>query len=278
MFSLEGLNALVIGGTGGIGPGINSALACAGANVIPTSRDRARMEEAVSAIQEMGGSSSCGLVLNMTKKSGRNPVVDLPSIRAAAAKLKRHLHGSALDILVMNAGGNVGKSVIGPGDSFFDTKPEDAAHMAAFNYLGPRECLRVFGGLMLASPAPVIVCTCSQAPLGLSRVGDYRAMKAGLQQLVQFLALDLGRKQTPRFRVNAVAPGFVRGQQNRFVMRDKRRLRAINNHIVLPHWGNPEDVGAAVVYLCSPAAKYVTGETLVVDGGFGVNKLGNNAI
>lgn len=283
-FGLKGMNAAVVGGTGGIGTGISKCLALAGATVIPTSRDRDRAEAVAEEVRQLGGESPGGAVLNLITEveikgdhpSSKMMIVDQSSIQTAAVSIAKKLGGQPLDILILNAGGNLGNAIIGKDESFFDSDAEAANTVVQMNYLAAREAARVLGAQMANSQYGSIIGTYSVAPLGLSRVLDYRASKAGLEQLCSFLALDLGRKIGPHIRANCVAPGFINGgDQNEFARNNPDRFAAINNRIILDRWGEPEDIGGAVVFLASKAACYVDGETLYVDGGWNVNGLGN---
>jgi NAD(P)-dependent dehydrogenase (short-subunit alcohol dehydrogenase family) len=108
----------------------------------------------------------------------------------------------------------------------------------------------------------------------LTRIPAYSAAKAGLSNFTQWLAVHMAQEYSPRIRVNAIAPGFLFGEQNRYLLTDKEtgdltpRGRAILDHTPMRRFGAPEDLMGAVLWLLSPAAAFVTGIVVPVDGGF----------
>jgi len=108
----------------------------------------------------------------------------------------------------------------------------------------------------------------------LTRVAGYGAAKAAVENLTRWLAAELARKHGAGLRVNAVAPGFFLGEQNRALLLDAdggltERGRRIIEHTPLGRFGEAEELVGTVVWLCSPAARFVTGAVVPVDGGFG---------
>lgn len=268
MFGLNGQTVALYGGTGGIGPGIGEALARAGASVIPTSRTEERAKEAVRKLDDVGHCPGFVLVDGM----------EAASVEHAVADLRKILNGRPLDILVVNAGGNKKEAVVGRDQLFLNSPDDVGAEVVALNYTAPRRIIRACLPLMTDSEHPCIVILGSQAPLGLSRVLDYRASKAAVAQLMEFLAQDLPVKCGTKWRVNGVAPGFVLGEQNQGLLKDEVRYNAIIDHTPSGRLQTPEEVGNAVVFLCSPAASGINGHMLTVDGGFEICKLGVKAI
>jgi NAD(P)-dependent dehydrogenase (short-subunit alcohol dehydrogenase family) len=112
------------------------------------------------------------------------------------------------------------------------------------------------------------------ALLPLTRVLGYSAAKAGVSNFTQWLAVHLAQEYSPRIRVNAIAPGFFLTEQNRYLLTDRetgqltRRGESIISHTPMGRFGQPEDLFGAVFWLLSPAAAFVTGIVIPVDGGF----------
>jgi NAD(P)-dependent dehydrogenase (short-subunit alcohol dehydrogenase family) len=108
----------------------------------------------------------------------------------------------------------------------------------------------------------------------LTRVPAYSAAKASVSNFTQWLAVHLAQEYSPGIRVNALAPGFFLTEQNRFLLTDRdsgaltERGQKIIDHTPMQRFGTPEDLIGAMFYLLSPAAKFVTGVVLPVDGGF----------
>ena len=108
----------------------------------------------------------------------------------------------------------------------------------------------------------------------LTRIPAYSAAKAGVSNFTQWLAVHMAQNYAKQIRVNAVAPGFFLGEQNRFLLTDKEtgeltpRGRTIIDHTPMGRFGNPEDLLGTILWLLSPASAFVTGIVVPVDGGF----------
>jgi NAD(P)-dependent dehydrogenase (short-subunit alcohol dehydrogenase family) len=108
----------------------------------------------------------------------------------------------------------------------------------------------------------------------LTRIPAYSAAKAGVSNFTQWLAVHMAQEYSPAIRVNAIAPGFLLGEQNRFLLTDEKtgaltpRGETILGHTPMHRFGNPEDLLGAVLWLLSPAAAFVTGIVVPIDGGF----------
>jgi NAD(P)-dependent dehydrogenase (short-subunit alcohol dehydrogenase family) len=264
LFSLEGKLALVTGGTGILGSAVCRGLAMAGAHVLVTHRRAEDAEAAASALRETGGRAS-GLGLD---------VMDAASLRSAADRA-----GSlgGLDILVNGVGGNRPGATTAPELPFHELPREAIEEVMALNFLGgafltaqafvPQMAKKEAGGAILD-----ISSMSGLRPL--TRVPGYSAAKAAVGNFTAWLATHLAREYHPRLRVNAVAPGFFLTTQNRFLLTERdtgaltpRGLRILD-HTPLGRFGEPDDLIGAVVWLCSDAARFVTGIVVPVDGGF----------
>jgi NAD(P)-dependent dehydrogenase (short-subunit alcohol dehydrogenase family) len=264
LFSLEGKLALVTGGTGILGSAVSRGLAMAGAHVLVTHRRAEDAEAAASALRETGGRAS-GLGLD---------VMDAASLRSAAD------HAASLgglDILVNGVGGNRPGATTAPDLPFHELPREAIEEVMALNFLGgafltaqafvPQMAKKEAGGAILD-----ISSMSGLRPL--TRVPGYSAAKAAVGNFTAWLATHLAREYHPRLRVNAVAPGFFLTTQNRFLLTERdtgaltpRGLRILD-HTPLGRFGEPDDLIGAVVWLCSDAARFVTGIVVPVDGGF----------
>ena len=179
-----------------------------------------------------------------------------------------------VDILVNAAGGNLpGATVVGD-VTFFDVEKEALNEVVDLNLLGTILPSQVFGAAMRDSGSGAIINISSMAAQKpLTRVIGYAAAKAAIDNFTKWLAVDLAQKYGEGLRVNAIAPGFFVGEQNRsFLLNDDNSLttrgRQILEHTPMNRFGEPEDLVGTAVWLASDASRFVTGVVVPVDGGF----------
>lgn len=242
-FRLDGQVALVTGASGGLGAGIATALVGVGATVVGTSRDA---ESAKRVAEQLG---SMPLIMDVT---------DVASVREGTNRVASEY--GRLDVLVNNAGLNVPQGVFevdeASWDSVIDTNLKGtffAAQVAARHMVERGEGGRIIN---IASQAGVV---------GIEERSAYGASKGGTLAMTKVLAIELAQHG---ITVNAVAPTFIATELTRSTLEDPEWRERILSRIPLGHVGEVEDVAAATVYLASPAAKMVTGHTLLVDGGW----------
>ncbi len=243
-FSLAGQTALITGGGTGIGLATAQCLAACGARVIVAGRREAELAKAVAAI----GPAASAQVLD---------VADLKSIPGIAAELRAQ-HGP-ISILINNAGINLKKP-------FAETNDADLLSILQTNVVGANALTHALLPQLRESGRGSVVFTSSMAAIfGLPKVTAYSIAKSALTGAVRSLAVELGAEN---IRVNAVAPGWIETEMTRKAFANEpARKEKIINRTPLGRMGEPTDIGWAVAYLCSPAAKFVTGTILVVDGG-----------
>ncbi len=243
-FRLDGQLALVTGGGTGLGFGICQTLVAAGARVVLTGRREDILQRACEQLGEAAGFI-------------RHDVTDLASAPDFVARLEARF--GPLDILVNNAGNYLKKPTVETADAEFLSVLQ--THLVGAFVLC-REC----GRRMVARQRGTILMIVSMAShFGIPAVAAYTAAKGGLHALTRALAVELSPHGV---RVNAIAPGWFDTALNRKAFdADPARLRKILDRTPLGRVGEPLDVGHAAVYLCSPAARFVTGVILPVDGG-----------
>ncbi len=261
---LAGQVAVVTGGTGALGSAMCLALAQAGALVVLLAR-RAEPLAALTARIEQEGCTALGLQAD---------VLDGEQLNTAKARVLAQY--GRVDILVNGAGGNQRGATAQPGEhSFFDL-PQDALQ-AVFdlNLMGTLLPSQVFGRQMAAQGRGVIVNVSSMASMRpLTRVVAYGAAKAAVNNFTQWLAVYMAREHHPQIRVNAIAPGFFLGDQNRFLLVDEAsgsltaRGQQIIDHTPMGRFGEPDDLTGTLLWLVSDMARFVTGVVVPVDGGF----------
>jgi NAD(P)-dependent dehydrogenase (short-subunit alcohol dehydrogenase family) len=133
---------------------------------------------------------------------------------------------------------------------------------------------QVFGKSMIASREGVILNISSMSAFSpLTRIIAYSAAKAGVNNFTQWLAVHMAQEYSPHIRVNAIAPGFFIAKQNRALLLNEddtltARGKRIIEHTPMGRFGNPEDLVGTMLWLLSPASKFVTGVVVPVDGGF----------
>lgn len=240
---IEGKVAVVTGGAGGIGRGIAQCLLQAGARVVVASRTTADLEETRRLLSPFG---------DITTK-----VCDVSDSSAVGALMEHSLaRFGALDILACSHG------VHHPGHSILDHAAEAWHQTIAVNLTGTFLCGQAAARAMVerGCKGRIINVSSTAALASVANECAYDASKGGVQALTRAMSLDLAEYG---ITVNAVAPGFIKTRMIRSP--DPEAVGPVVNP--LGRLGAPEDVGTAVVWLADPQSSYVTGTTLVVDGG-----------
>ncbi len=266
VFDLSGKIAVVTGGTGVLGAAMCQGLADAGAAVVVIARDQAKIDHTVAALRE-SGATALGISAD---------VLDQAALERAAQQVI-DAYGK-VDILVNGAGGNKPEATAVPGQrTFFDLLPEAMQGVFDLNYTSAVLASQVFGKRMVAAQSGSIINVSSMAAYKiLTRVIAYSAAKAALNNFTGWLAVHIAQEHSPNIRVNAIAPGFYLGEQNRFLLIDKDtgdltpRGNAIISATPMRRFGEPDDLIGTLVWLASDAARFVTGIVVPIDGGFSV--------
>jgi NAD(P)-dependent dehydrogenase (short-subunit alcohol dehydrogenase family) len=263
MYDFTGKTFLVTGGTGVLGGALAGALADLGGNVVILNRksDPAKGLEDYTAPAGWKGKAVAGDVL------------DRAAMEAAAAAIKAE-YGPIYG-LINAAGGNKPAATTNANQKFFDL-PEDAMRSVLdLNLLGTILPCQVFGRQMAEAGEGVIFNYSSMnAYRPLTNIAAYAATKAAITNFTAWLAVHLAQNYSGKIRVNAIAPGFFLGEQNRYLLTDKEtgeltaRGKAIIGHTPMGRFGVPDDLLGTSLWLLSPASAFVTGITVPVDGGF----------
>jgi NAD(P)-dependent dehydrogenase (short-subunit alcohol dehydrogenase family) len=257
LFSLDGKVAVVTGGTGVLGAAMARGLADVGARVGVLGR---RLENA--------GGEAVALSADVLRRE------DLEGARDSLLK-----RWGRVDILVNAAGGNMPAATLQPGTSIFDLPLEGLEQAIDLNLIGTILPSQIFGAAMVQRPSnePASGCIINISSLSahrvLTRVVGYSIAKTGVEKLTQWLAVELARMYGEGMRVNAIAPGFFLGEQNRSLLTNEDggfspRGQTIIDHTPMGRFGEPDDLLGALIWLCSPSARFVTGTVVIVDGGF----------
>ena len=246
-FSLEGKVALVTGGGRGIGEGISRAFVDAGAAVALVSRTKENVERVAADVAAAGG----------TALALPTDVTDLGALPGLVERTVSELGG--LDIVVNCAGG---------GDMWrplLENTADELNEAFHFHVTAPFELVRLATPHMLERPGASIINIISSAIYQPTRGHlSYDAAKGGLYYATRSMAAALG----PRIRVNGIMPGIIETEAMKAVVANHEGvLEQLIGRTRMRRLGTPEDIGQAAVFLCSPAASYITGVCLDVDGG-----------
>jgi gluconate 5-dehydrogenase len=246
LFDLSGRVAIVTGTSRGLGQYMALALAKAGADLVLTSRTR----ESLRAFEvEIKGLGRRAVSLELD-------VRNLASIERMAAEAEKEF--GQLDILVNNAGCNVRKPAL-------DVTWDDWNLILDTNLRGSFFVAQAVARRMIPRGYGRIINIGSVTSVaGYAGLGPYGASRGGIRQLTMSLADDWGKHG---LTVNCLAPGWFRTEQNKVLYENKEWVDYLCDRIPVKRPGRPEDLDAAVVFLAAEASRYVTGQTLLVDGG-----------
>jgi NAD(P)-dependent dehydrogenase (short-subunit alcohol dehydrogenase family) len=250
-FRLDGRVALVTGGSRGLGRSFAGALAGAGAAVCITGREQETLEAAAAEIREETGARVLPLQLD---------VAELPAHDPALERIAGEL--GPVEILVNNAGINIRRPTLEYGPEEWDAVMSTNLRGAFFltTAAARRMIERGKGGKILNVSSMT-------AFLGLPGVPAYTASKASLQQLTRLWAVEWAEHN---IQVNAIAPGWISTEMTR-ALKENEALRPRYEWILrrtpAARFGEPEELAGAALFLCSPAADFITGQVLAVDGG-----------
>jgi len=244
---LEGNVAVVTGAGRGIGRAIAVAMASAGADVAVASRTESELEAVAEEIRSLG----LGALVVRTDASVEAEMAAL--VERTVAEL------GGLDIMVNNAG-------VAPFlASFLDTRPDGFEKHFGINFWSAVYGTRAAGRIMVEQGSGCVLNLASiDAFMVDPELSYYGAAKAAIVNLTRATAFEWAATGV---RVNALAPGWIDTAMNEAERNDPEAEAKILSAIPMGRWGRPEEIAAAAVFLCSPAASFITGETLIIDGG-----------
>jgi gluconate 5-dehydrogenase len=244
-FRIDGEVALITGGGTGLGLGMARCMAKAGARVVLVGR---REEELRSAAAEIGTAASC-------VRGDITEYAAAPSLIEQAARAA----GAPVSVLVNNAGVHLKRPAV-------DTAVEEFEAVVRTHVFAAHNLTRAALPGMIARKHGVVLFTASMTSLiGMPSVVAYSAAKSAYVGMVRALATEHGAAGV---RVNAIAPGWIESPMlHKALDGDPPRKAKILSRTPMARFGDPDDIGHAAVYLCSPAGRFVTGVVLPVDGG-----------
>ncbi|MCR8669300.1 SDR family oxidoreductase [Aestuariibaculum sp. M13] len=262
LFNLQDKVVLVTGGGGVLGGSMAEYLLHQGATVIILHYKQETVDATVERMKSISKKVD-GYLCNVVDEASLQDVSD-----AVIAKYGK------IDVLINAAGGNMPGATVGPTQSFFDINMDDFKKVVDLNLFGSIIPSIVFGKEMVKSKSGVIINISSMAAdRAITRVAGYSASKAAIDNYTKWLAVELATKYGDGLRVNAIAPGFFIGNQNRTLLLNEDgsytdRGNTIINNTPMKRFGEADELHGALHYLCSDASKFVTGIVIPVDGGF----------
>jgi NAD(P)-dependent dehydrogenase (short-subunit alcohol dehydrogenase family) len=264
LFRLDGQVAVVTGGSGAIGRTLATGLWQAGARVAIVGR---RMDACAATCAEIDGNGSRTLALGADV---------LHQAELEAARDEVLARWGRIDILVHAAGGNVPAATLAAGQSFFELGIDGFRQVLDLNLLGTVLPCQVFGEVMVhdgVGRGSMVMISSMAAQRVLTRVAGYTTAKGAIDSFTRWLAVDLARRYGAGIRVNAIAPGFFLGEQNRALLTEADGSLTARGQLVVDHtpvgrFGRTEELVSTALWLCGAGSSFVTGIVVPVDGGF----------
>ncbi len=261
-FSLEGKTAVITGGAGILGSVIARGLGHAGASV--AIGDIVDTKPLIEKLQQE----------DIQSKGYYLDVMDIDKIKTCKDEIVKDF--KQIDILVNAAGGNQKEATTSQELSFFDLPVKALERVIGLNLFGGAILpSQVFGQEMLKNKegGSIINISSMAAFRPLTKVAGYSTAKAAVSNFTQWLAVHFAQEYNPKLRVNALAPGFFLTTQNKYLLTDEKggltpRGEAVIAHTPVGHFGDPEDLIGACIWLVSDTSRFVTGIVVPIDGGF----------
>lgn len=262
MFSIKGKVAVITGAGGVLGGSIAKSFVQAGARVVAIDIRQENLDLKIKELTDLGG-EAIGIVGN---------VLDIESLENVAKEILSRW--GCIDILLNIAGGNTPGGTLAPNQSFFNMPIIEWEKVTNLNMNGTVFPCMVFGKVMSEQKSGSIINISSMAAYSaITRVPGYSAAKTAISNFTQWLATDMALKYGDKIRVNAIAPGFFIGDQNRAVLINTDGSLTDRSEKVLAktpmrRFGDILELNGAVQFLCSDAASFITGVVVPIDGGF----------
>ena len=265
IFNIHGRVAIVTGATGVLGGSIANSLVEAGVKVVAMGRNDKKLNEKVEELKKLSHDqdSVMGFTCN---------ILDVEELKQVREKIIEKW--GRIDILVNCAGGNIPEATLQESQSLFDLSLKGWNEVIDVNLNGSVYPSFVFGEAMAEQKEGSIINVSSMATYSaISRVPGYSVAKTGVNIFTQWMAMEMAVKYSDKIRVNAIAPGFFIGEQNKNVLINPdgsltERSNKILARTPMRRFGDINELNGAVQFLCSDAASFITGTILPIDGGF----------
>lgn len=261
-FGIKDKVVVITGGTGVLGGSLADHFAKHGAKLVIIGRNKEKIDQKVCELIKLGGEVlgvECDVLVRDSIEPARQTIVD---------------HFGRIDVLINAAGGNIPGATQQNGQAIFDLKLDDIDEAIDLNLKGTIHPSLILGEEIAKSGSGCIINISSMATYtAISRVMSYSVAKTGVNSFTQWLACEMADKYEGRVRVNAVAPGFFIGEQNRKLLLNDdgsytERSERVIHKTPMKRFGKIDELNGAVQFLCSEEASFITGAILPVDGGF----------
>ncbi|MCC8020341.1 MAG: SDR family oxidoreductase [Rikenellaceae bacterium] len=262
MFSISGKVAVITGAGGVLGSSIARSFASQGAKIAALDIRKENVDRVVAELKE----------INPEVIGIEGNVLDIASLEQVRDQIVAKW--GRVDILINVAGGNLPGATLTPEQTVFDMKIEDWEKVTRLNLDGTVYPSLVFGKVMAENKSGSIINISSMtAYSAITRVLGYSVAKTGVSNFTQWMAMEMAMKFGDKVRVNAIAPGFFIGDQNRAILINPDgsltdRSKKVIAKTPMGRFGDITELNGAVQFLCSDAASFITGVVLPVDGGF----------
>ncbi len=262
LFNISEKVIIITGGAGALGGSMAVHLINQGAKIVVFDLNSSAVEERVKELKKLSNE-----VLGLS-----GSVLDKKNLERA--KLEIIKKWRKIDVLINAAGGNMPGATIGENQTIFDLKIEDFRKVSELNLDGSVLPSLVFGEVLAKQGYGNIINISSMtAQSAITRVVGYSASKAAIDNFTKWLSVELALKFGDGLRVNAIAPGFFIGNQNRNLLLNKDgsytdRGNTIIKNTPMKRFGEADELNGTIQYLCSDASKFVTGVVIPIDGGF----------
>ncbi len=261
-FDISDKVAVITGGSGVLGSNIAEGFLRAGAKVIIIGAHQERVDAALTRLRQISN-DVIGTVCNVLDINSLNSVKD--------TVLAQWGH---IDYLINAAGGNIPGGTLTVDQNIFDMEVESLNKVVDLNLNGTVYPCLVFGEIMAKQKFGAIVNISSMTAYeSITRVPGYSMAKSAVENFTRWMAQEMALKFSEKIRVNAIAPGFFIGNQNRAILINPdgtltERSKKVIAKTPMRRFGDISELNGAVQFLCSEAASFITGTTLAVDGGF----------
>ena len=261
-FDLKNKVAVITGGGGALGGSIAQSFSQSGVKIAILDLTLESAQRTVDIIKKAGG-TAIGFASNVLSEK---------SVGAVSNEIFEQW--GRVDILLNAAGGNMPGATIAVDQTIFDLSMDDFKKVTELNLNGSVIPSLIFGKIMADQKSGSIINYSSMSvDRVITRVVGYSASKAGIENFTRWMAVEMALKYGTGVRVNAIAPGFFVGNQNRRLLLNEdgsytERGETIIRNTPMKRFGEAQELNGAIQFLCSDAAKFITGVVLPIDGGF----------